>query len=189
MSSVTEKPVTTKKSGKGTAHGVVSEVSAFFHVKPGHTEALAAACERFGRKLKGASIEHHIRFGLRDMRHVIFDNGTRLCWITAFETDWDPYIDDSLNTMGLPTWIDWFQHCEEYPDGFANYTNDQVKAFIQSAQVQATGFFSTVNDVTMPEIRKAGRVRKALETVIDTPGGAQALENPTLKPLLEEAAD
>jgi hypothetical protein len=179
----------TKKGGKGNTYGVVSEVSAFFHVKPGHADQLAAACGRFHQKLKNGPEAFHHRFGLRDMRHVIFDNGTRLAWITAFETDWDPYIDDSLNTLGLQTWIDWFQHCEEFPEGFEKYSNEQVKAFIQSAQVRSTGFFRTINDMTMPEIRKGQRVHKALEKVIGAPGGPEALEQPVLKPLLEEAAD
>jgi hypothetical protein len=187
--SIATAPAITKKGGKGVTYGVVSEVSAFFHVKPGHADALRGACERFHQVLKKCPQEYHIKFGLRDMRHVIFDNDTRLCWITAFDTDWDPYIDDPLNTLGLPTWIDWFQHCEEFPDGFERYTNDQVKAFIQSAQVRAAGFFRTVGDMTMTEIRKGQRARTALEKVIDAPGGPEALAQPVLQPLLDEAAD
>jgi hypothetical protein len=179
----------TKKGGKGNTYGVSSEVSGFFHIKPGHLDQLIAACERFHLRLKAAPEEYMHRFGLRGMRHVIFDNGTRLAWITEFETDWDPYIDDSVNTLGLPTWADWFQHLTETPDDLLEYNHDQLKAFIQSGQVKATGFFTTLSDITMPEIRKGQRARQALETVIDTPGGAQALENPALKPLLEEAAD
>ena len=55
-----------------------------------------------------------VKFGLVDMRHVIFDDDTRLCWITAFDTDWDPYIDDSVTTLGIDTWVDWAQHTVEF---------------------------------------------------------------------------
>ena len=42
----------TKKSGKGNSHGVVSEVSAYLTVKPGHEEEARAAALRFGEILK-----------------------------------------------------------------------------------------------------------------------------------------
>ena len=42
----------TKKSGKGNSHGVISEVSAYLTVKPGHEEEARAACQRFGEMLK-----------------------------------------------------------------------------------------------------------------------------------------
>ena len=98
-----ETVVLTKKSGKGLRHGVVSEVSAYFHVRPGHTEELRAAIERFQAKLRQAPPQLIQRFGLQDMRHVVFDNGTRLNWATSFETDWQPYIDDSVQTTAKLT--------------------------------------------------------------------------------------
>ena len=95
-------------------------MSAFLHVKPGETEELRAAIGRFQARLRNAPKEYMVKFGLVDMRHVIFDNGTRLCWITAFDTDWDPYIDDSITTLGLATWIDWAQHTVEYDPELAH---------------------------------------------------------------------
>ena len=41
----------------------------------------------------------------------------------------------------------------------------------------------------MQEIRKALRVQKAFQQVLDDPEAAQALQHPALKPLLDEAAD
>jgi hypothetical protein len=179
----------TIKSGKGARHGAISEVSAFLSVKPGRVDALRAACYRFQEGLKNASPALLQRFGLHDMRHVIFDNDTRLLWITSFETDWDPYLDDSVNMLGINTWIDWLQHCVECPEDVGTYTSDQVKVFLQSAQIKAACFFRTLPDLTLAEIKKGQRIREALEQVIDTPDGVQALEQPTLKPLLDEAAD
>ena len=85
----------------------MSEVSAFLHIKPGEVEELRAAIGRFQTRLRNAPAEYMVKFGLVDMRHVIFDNDTRLCWMTAFDTDWDPYIEDSVNTLGIETWQDW----------------------------------------------------------------------------------
>jgi len=180
--------VTTTKSGRGVRHGVVSEVSAFLHVRPGETEQLRAAIKRFEATLRNGPKDNFVRFGLADQRHVIFDNGTRLCWITAFDTDWDPYIDDSLATMGLPTWIDWTQHTVEYdPELLTGPAG--VKKWIQSAQIPADGFVRAVPDMTLGEIRRAQRVRTAFDRVLDDSRAAEALQQPVLKPLLDEAAD
>ena len=54
-----------------------------------------------------------MRTGLRDVRFVIFDNGTRMLFATGFETDWDTYIDDVVLVIGMPYFIDWAQHLVE----------------------------------------------------------------------------
>lgn len=180
--------ITTKKSGRGTTHGVVSEVSAFLHVKPGHVEELKAAVGRFQDRLRNAPFDYMVKFGLVDMRHVLFDNDTRMCWTTAFDTDWDPYIDDSVTTMGIDTWLDWAKHTEEYDAGEFG-TTAGVKAWIQSAQIPATGFFRAVPDLTLAQVNKGRRVVAALDEVLEQPEAAEALSQPVLKPLLDEAAD
>jgi hypothetical protein len=189
MSTTTQETVLTKKSGKGRRHGVVSEVSAYFHVKPGHVEELRAAIDRFQGALHNAPPALIQRFGLQDMRHVIFDGGTRLNWATSFETDWEPYIDDSVQMFGIQKWHDWFQHCEECPDNFLELTGKPLRDFIQSGQVRADGFFKTVSDKTIPELRKALRVASALDEVLEQPEASTLLQHPALKPLLDEAAD
>jgi hypothetical protein len=118
-------------------HGVVSELSTFFHIRPGHEEEMRAACERVNTMLHEMGPDVHRKLGLREWRFVIFDNGQRLLLITSFETDWDPYVDDALQVFGVDSFIDWLQHTVEAEDSVA----------------------------------------------------AQALQHPTLKPLLEQAAD
>jgi hypothetical protein len=44
-------------------------------------------------------------------------------------------------------------------------------------------------DQTVPQIRKAIRVEQAFQRVLDDPAAAQALQQPALEPLLEQAAD
>jgi hypothetical protein len=53
------------------------------------------------------------RMGLRDARYVIFNGGQQLLWATAFETDWDSYIDDALLIIGIEHFLDWMQHTVE----------------------------------------------------------------------------
>ena len=60
-----------------------------------------------------------MRTGLRDVRFVIFDNGNRMLFATAFETDWDTYIDDVVLVIGMPYFIDgrstWSKASESWP--------------------------------------------------------------------------
>ena len=103
----------TKKSGKGNSHGVVSEVSAYLTVKPGHEEEARAAALRFGDMLKKSNWKDIQKTGLRDARLVNFDNGRRLMFAAGFETDWDPYVDDAILVVGLQHFLDWMQHSVE----------------------------------------------------------------------------
>jgi hypothetical protein len=177
-----------KKSGKGLSNGVMSEISAFFHVKPGHAEQLYAAIQRFGAAAHGLGPNARKSGGLRDLRFVIFDNGQRLLWAASFETDWDPYIDDSIEILGQDMFIDWVQHTVEYPEGFENASNAEIKEFLQSAQVQAAYYMDVFASKTTSEIGKAGQVDRAFQQVLDNPEANQALQHPALRPLAELAA-
>src|ERR671925_293317 len=100
-----------QKSGKGTSDGVVSELTTFFTVKPGHAEELRAACERFNKLMHEPEwLQQAQKSGLREWRQVIFDNGQRLLFMTSFEADWDPYIDDAVLVIGIDHIIDWLKH-------------------------------------------------------------------------------
>ena len=199
----------TKKSGKGKSHGVVSEVSAYMTVKPGHEEEARAAALRFGYMLKKSNWTDIQKTGLRDARLVNFDNGRRLMFAAGFETDWDPYVDDAILVVGLQHFLDWLQHTVEAEELAASVKslagdvdeNDpayaekvkpagpQLKAVIQKIQTPATTYFNSLNDLTLPQSKKAQRLQQAFQQVLDDPAGQEALQHPALKPLLEQAAD
>jgi hypothetical protein len=201
-----------KKSGKGISHGVVSELTAYFGIQPGHEEELRAACRRFGTVLREADPEVHQKPGLRDLKFVIFDNGQRLMLMTTFETDWDAYIPEAVTFIGVENWIDWMQHTTEVDqlraslrggDGaersgkaskaeleqVVKLSSGELQQVLQSAQVQAVSYFNDLADLTVPQIKKAMRVEQAFQRVLDNPEAAQALQHSALKPLLEQAAD
>jgi hypothetical protein len=181
-----------KKSGKGLSDRQVSELSAFFTIKPGHADELDAAIQRFGAMARNLDPEKRLQIGLRELRFVIFDNGQRLLFSVLFETDWDPYIDDGIAIIGLARYVDWLQHLVEYPyagDGITRATNAEVKQMLQQYQVQATWFNDVLAGKTLTEYIKANSVVQAFEQVLDAPDAAQALQHPALKPLLEQAAD
>ena len=198
------------KSGKGIRDGVVSELAAFFHVKPGHEEQARAACARFADALRAVPQLDTQKTGLRDSRHVLFADGG-LLWATTFETDWDPYLDDAMLLFGVDNFISWMRYVEEATEltawlneaGGADALRGPVeerrktvgqfggglKRIIQSVQAPASGYYNALADQTVPQIRKAERVEQAFQKVLDDPAAEQALGNPALKPLLDEAAD
>jgi hypothetical protein len=178
-----------KKSGKGLSHGVSSELSTFFTIRPGHEEQLREAILRFKANAQPGDTSVFEKVGLRTQRHVIFDNGTRVMWCTSFDTDWDPYIDDAIEIFGAANWVDWMQHTVEYSSGMETGSNAELKQFLQSAQEQATAFFDAFPNHTLSQIKKALLLSQAFERVLDDPAAAQALQHPTLRPLLEHAAD
>src|SRR5262245_21373185 len=180
--------VPNQKSGLGARHGVKSEATALFRVKPGHAAELRAACQRFADFLKKAPFEGLQHIGLHYSRLAVV-NDTHLIWLTAFDTDFAPYVDDTVSKMGAGTWYDWLQHTGECPEGCDRLTGPQVREVSQAHQSPADGYFEAFPDLTMGQIKKGERVRAALEQVLEQPEASTLLQHPAFKPLLEEAAD
>ena len=63
-----------------------------------------------------------------------------------------------------------------------------MKSFVLGAQVTAAAYARNYGG-TVKEIRKAERVNKAFQQVLDDPEAEEPLQHPALKPLLDEAAD
>jgi hypothetical protein len=201
-----------KKSGKGISDGVISELTAFFGVKPGHEEQLHEALVRFTDMLRNLDPLKNQKIGLRDSRMVLFNKDTQLLWTTTFETDWDPYLDDALLIVGVEHFIDWMQHVNEANELIAwlksaggaealskigspeflelvQANSAGLKKVIQSVQTPAVGYWNALAAVTIPEIRKAQRVEQAFQQALDNPEAEEALMHPAMKPLLDQAAD
>ena len=64
-----------------------------------------------------------------------------------------------------------------------------LKKFLMDHQVPASGYYNAMSYMTHAEASKAKRVNEAFQQVLDTPGAAEALQNPAIKPLLDLAAD
>jgi hypothetical protein len=123
---------------------------------------------------------------IHEARFVLFDDDTRLAFITSFDGPWDAYMEDFFTsgpTLALFDSI--FRNVEGYgglPDLAA------VQAFVYGAQQTAAAYARNYGG-TVKEIRKAQRVNAAFQQVLDSPEAADALQHPALKPLLDEAAD
>jgi hypothetical protein len=198
------------KSGKGLSDRTTSELAAFFGVLPGHEEDLRAAVKRFEEHIRDTPPAETIHTGLRSTRHVVFDGGTRLMWATTFETDFDPYFDDALMTVGVQNFIDWIQYTTEgevvidwYERNGGAVAFDQnrddyeevalkalpeLKAIITGQQEGAAAYFESLSTWTMTEIIKGAALQEAFDKVLEHPEAEQALQHPALAPVLELAA-
>lgn len=165
--------------------GSVSEFSLFFRVKLGSESDLRTAVEALQSSPGYRPGDYEMPIGsIHEARFVLFDDDTRLLFATSFDGSWDAYMED-FASKPLQLFDSIFRHIEGYaglPDLAA------VKEFILSAQVTAGGYARNYGG-TVKEIRKAQRVNAAFQKVLDDPRAEEALQHPTLKPLLDEAAD
>ena len=174
-------------SGPGVTVGPTSEFSLFFRVKPGNGESLRAALHalqetpgyRPGDYGMAVSTIHEARF-------VLFDDDTRLAFITSFDGPWDAYMEDFFTSGPTLELFDVvFRHTEGY-DGLPDLA--ALKAFILDSQETAVAYARNYGG-TVKEVRKAQRVNGAFQQALDQPGAGEALQHPALKPLLDQAAD
>ncbi len=171
----------------GLSVGPTSEFSLFFRVKPGQ-----------GASLRGALADLQDSPGYRpgdygmavqtihEARFVLFDDDTRLAFVTSFDGPWDAYMEDFFTsgpTLALFDVI--FRHVEGY-DGLPDLA--ALRAFVLDAEQTAAAYARNYGGTVM-EIRKAQRVNKAFQQVLDHPQAAEILAHPALQPLLDEAGD
>jgi hypothetical protein len=177
-------------SETGTAHpgvsvGPTSEFSLFFHVKPGHGEALRESLRELQESPGYRPGDYDLPIGtIHEARFVPFDNDTRLLFATSFDGPWDAYMLD-FASKPLKLFDAIFQHIEGY-EGLPDL--EAVKNFILSAQLTAAAYSRNYGG-TVKEIRKAERVNKAFQQVLDDPEAGELLQAPAFAPLLAEAAD
>lgn len=171
----------------GLSVGPTSEFSLFFQIKPGEAaslrEALLALQDTPGYRPGdyGMAIQT-----IHEARFVLFDDDTRLAFITSFDGPWDAYMEDFFSsgpTLALFDVI--FRHVEGY-DGLPDVA--AVRSFVLGAEQSAAAYARNYGG-TVKEIRKAQRVNSAFQHVLDHPQAGEILEHPAMQPLLDEAAD
>jgi len=80
----------------GVSVGPTNEFSLFFHVKPGHGDALREALRALQDHPGYRPGDYGIAIAtIHEARFVLFDDDTRLLFATSFDGPWDPYMTTS----------------------------------------------------------------------------------------------
>ena len=144
----------------GSRLGKVSELTIIVPFAPGGAERLRAFLRLFGGNLAGADDVGTVH----DMRFVFLDNDTRMLFATAYDGDWDAYIDDFATK--IPDFLDIIDSAWE---GWPGIRSPQAKDYLAKHQVTAEGWY-VANDLTVAETRRLTRIGKAVEELLDKVG-------------------
>ncbi len=157
----------------GRQSGNVSELTAMANLKPGGADRLRRIFNLTGGNFDGAQKVST----LHNMRFVFFDDDTRILFATAYDGDWDTYINDFATK--IPDLMDLlFANIEGWP----GITSPEVKDFIANHQIDAAGWFVANPRVTVVDVRRFQRLEAAVQAFLD-----EAAEHPPESGALREA--
>lgn len=144
----------------GSRLGKVSELTLIVPLAPGGAERLRTFLRLLGGNLNGAD-----KVGtVHDMRFVFLDNDTKLLFATAYDGDWDAYIDDFATR--IPDYLDVLNAGWE---GWPGIRSPEAKNYLAKHQVTAEGWF-VANDLTVVETRRLQRIGTAVDEFLDKIG-------------------
>jgi hypothetical protein len=171
---------TAKSAGRvGLRSGKVSELTAIARLKPGGAARLQRIFDLTNGNMDGAQRVST----LHDMRFVFFDDNTRILFATAYDGDWDSYINDFATK--IPELMDLlFANIEGWP----GIDSPQVKDFIAGVQIDAAGWFVANPQVTVVDVRRFQRTERALGTFLDAISGRNDLD-PATRAALKAMSD
>jgi hypothetical protein len=145
----------------GSRQGKVSELLFITPFAPGGAARLRALLQ-----LRDGNFDDTDRVSVHDMRFVFLDNDTKLLFATAYDGEWDPYIDDFATKITDQMDV-LFSPCEGWP-GIRN--TQQVKDWIAKHQIAAEGWYVAHPDLAVRDIHRLKRVGKAVEEFLDKIG-------------------
>lgn len=149
---------TSNAGEKGLKSGKVSELTVVAPLKEGGADRLKEILKIAGGNLKGAT-----RVGtLHDLRFAFLDNDTRVLFCTAYDGDWDPYIDDFATK--IPELMDILFGSVE---GWPGIKDPSVKQFILDHQITAAAWYVGVPHLTIQDIRRQDRIVKGINKALD----------------------
>jgi hypothetical protein len=142
----------------GIRQGKVSELLIIAPFAPGGAARLRALLQ-----LRDGSFDDTDRVGtVHDMRFVFLDNDTKLLFATAYDGDWDPYIDDFATKITDQMDVI-FTACEGWP----GIRSPKVKDWIVKHQIPAEGWYVAYPDLTVRDILRQQRVATAVDDFLD----------------------
>lgn len=142
----------------GSRQGTVSELTVVAPFAPGGSARLRALLQ-----LRNGNFDDTDRVGtVHDMRFVFLDNDAKMLFATAYDADWDVYIEDFV--AKIPNEMDVLFSCWE---GWPGIHSPKVKDWIASHQITAEGWYVAHPDLTVRDIHRVKRVGKAAEEFLD----------------------
>jgi len=145
----------------GSRQGKVSELTVIAPLARGGAARLRALLQ-----LRNGNFDDTDRVGtVHDMRFVFLDNDTKLLFATAYDGDWDVYIEDFV--AKIPNEMDVLFSCWE---GWPGIHSPKVKDWIAKYQVTAEGWYVAHPDLTVRDIHHVKRIGKAAEEFLDKIG-------------------
>jgi hypothetical protein len=145
----------------GLRQGKVSELTTIMKFAPGGAKRLRALLNVLGNNFQGADAVGTVH----DMRFVFLDNDTKLLFATAYDGDWDAYIDDFATKIPNPMDLIF---CSL--DGWPGIPSPSVKDWIVKHQITADAWDVANPNLTVAETRRLERVGNAVEELLDKIG-------------------
>ena len=149
----------TESAGRiGIRQGKVSELTVIAPFAPGGAKRLRALLRLLNGNFRAGK-----KVGtLHNMRFVFLDNDTRFLFATAYDGEWDPYIEDFATK--IPDDMDIIFSAFE---GWPGIRSPKVKDWIVEHQIPADGWYVAHPDLTVAETGRQKRVNKAVEEFLD----------------------
>jgi hypothetical protein len=158
QASMTPPPPVESAGRVGIRLGKVSELTILVPLAPGGAQRLRAFLRLLNGNLAGAD-----KVGtVHDMRFVFLDNDTRMLFATAYDGEWDAYIDDFVTK--IPDYLDIIDSAWE---GWPGIRSPEAKDYLAKHQVTAEGWYVGNPDLTVAETRRLKRIGKAVDEFLD----------------------
>ena len=153
----------TQNAGRiGARQGKVSELTGIFpFATPAGAKRLRVLLEFLEGNFKLADAVGTVH----DMRFVFLDNDTKLLFCTAYDGEWDAYIDDFATK--IPDALD-LLFCDA--EGWPGIRSPKIKDWIVGHQIAAQAWYVGNPNLTVAETRRLAKVGKAVEELLDKIG-------------------
>jgi hypothetical protein len=145
----------------GIRLGKVSELTIIVPLAPGGAKRLRAFLQLLHGNLAGADDVGSVH----DMRFVFLDNDTKMLFATAYDGEWDAYIDDFVTK--IPDYLDIIDSAWE---GWPGIRSPKAKDYLVKHQVTAEGWYVGNPDLTVQETRRLQRIGQAVDEFLDKIG-------------------
>jgi hypothetical protein len=152
----------TESAGRiGIRLGKVSELTVIAPFAPGGAQRLRALL-----RLLNGNVNAGAKVGtLHDARFVFLDNDTKFLFASAYDGQWDPYIEDFATK--IPEEMDIIFSAFE---GWPGIRSPKVKDWIVEHQIPAEGWFVAHPDLTVAGTGRLKRTGKAVDEFLDKVG-------------------